>query len=79
MNAFTVLGEIDLVTLWCNPRVCLGDIPTMAAWSNDGRLVKPVTVGREGSINYVAKEIALTASGKSGIITENVVIHEQLL
>jgi hypothetical protein len=31
----------------------------MAAWSDNGRLVKPVTTGKGGYSGYVAKETAL--------------------
>jgi hypothetical protein len=79
MYAFTILGEIGFVPGWCNPRICLGGIPFMVAWSDDGRLVKPMTVGRGCSSSYVAKEIALTFSGRSGVIAEDVVIHEHFL
>ncbi len=77
MNAFTVLGEIGFVLLWCNPRVCPEVIPTMAAWSDDGRLVKPMTADKGGSNGYMANETVLTFSKRSVVIAEYVVIHEQ--
>jgi hypothetical protein len=48
----------------------------MVAWSNDGWLVKPVTAGREGSNDYVAKEIALTSSRRLGVIKKDMIILE---
>jgi hypothetical protein len=51
----------------------------MVAWSDDGRLVKPVMTGRRGSNGYVAKETALTSSRRLGVIAEDVSIHEQFL
>jgi hypothetical protein len=79
MFAFTVLGEIGFVPVWCNSRVCLGGIPNMAAWSDDGRLFKLVTLGSGCSSNYVAKKTVLTSSGRSSVIAEDVVIHEHFL
>jgi hypothetical protein len=79
MNAFTVLGEICFVPVWCNPRVCPEVIPTMAAWSDDGHLVNPLTAGKGGSSGYLAKETVLTSSERSGAIAKDVVIHEQFL
>jgi hypothetical protein len=33
-------------------------------------------ISREGNSNYVAKKIALTSSGRSDVIVEDVIIHE---
>jgi hypothetical protein len=79
MNAFAGLGEICFVPVWCNHRVCLEGIPTMAAWSDGDHLVNPVTAGKGGISGYLAKETALTSSEGSGAIAKDVVIHEQFL